>query len=76
MYEYVQYMNEQIVSVGIFHDLHDNFLTTYGYKSFIFKKYLRNLKDSKEKPFVLLLLPYKNNGRMKTRKKDVFFHSL
>ena len=52
------------------------FLTTFVYKSLIFKKYLRNLKDSKEKPFVLLLLPYKNNGRMKTRKKDVFFHSL
>ena len=52
------------------------FLTTFVYKSLNFKKYLRNLKDSKEKPFVLLLLPYKNNGRMKTRKKDVFFHSL
>ena len=76
MYEYVQYMNEQILSVGVGRNTIILFLTTFVYKSLIFKKYLRNLKDSKEKPFVLLLLPYKNNGRMKTRKKDVFFHSL
>ena len=69
-------MNEQILSVGVGRNTIILFLTTFVYKSLIFKKYLRNLKDSKEKPFVLLLLPYKNNGRMKTRKKDVFFHSL